>query len=145
MSNTPIAISQLGTPVFSNLILNDELSINEVLITVERQKKVVITPIVGREGTVKEFINNGDYHITVNGQIVADFENYFPTNKLKAFNEIVNLESEINVSSAFLNHFNITTVVILNATVSENRAVKNAVPFSMVMVSDIPITLRVNA
>lgn len=145
MSNIPIGVSPLGNVIFSNLILEGTLKINDCLLSVTQIKNVVTTPISGRNGTIKEYINKGDYEIRATGQIVADFGNFFPTAKIREFRRICELEREVVVSSAFLNHFNITTVVIMDFTLNEQAATRNAVPFDLVMVSDEPIEIKVNA
>jgi hypothetical protein len=145
MSNLPVGVSPLGSIVYSNLILEGELKINDCLISVSNVKNVVLTPISGRNGTIKEYINRGDYEVRVYGNIVADFGNFFPTAKMREFRRIMELETEIIVSSAFLNHFNITTCVVLDYNVNEKAATRNSVPFNILMVSDEPIEIKVNA
>lgn len=145
MSNIPIDVSPLGNLVYSNLILEGTLKINDCLLTVAQMKNVVVTPISGRNGTIKEYINKGDYEIRAQGQIVADFGNFFPTAKIREFRRICELEREVVVSSAFLNHFNITNVVIMDFVINERFATRNSVPFDLVMLSDEPIEIKVNA
>lgn len=145
MSNLPVGVSPLGSVVFSNLILEGTLTINNCLLSVSNRKNVVLTPISGRNGTIKEYINRGDYEIRVNGNIVTNFGNLFPTQEVRELRRIMELEREIEVSSAFLNHFNITTCVVLDYNVNEREAIRNAVPFNIMMISDEPIEIRVNA
>lgn len=144
MSNFPVGITALGTIVWSNIIL-EGLVINDAKITLSQRKNVVITDIAGRNGSVKEYINTGDYNIRVQGMLVAEVLNVFPNVKVKEFRRICELEREIIVSSSFLNHFNITKVVILDYQVAEQEAIRNAVPFTLEMVSDTPIEIKVNA
>jgi hypothetical protein len=144
MSNIPISASQFGTPVFSNMIL-DSLVVNEVILNISNRKNLVMTDIAGRNGTVKEYINRGDYQISARGLLVADFGNFYPERQVKNFRRICELESEVIIASAFLNHFNITTVVITHSWIGENEGIRNAVPFSLEMVSETPIQIKLNA
>lgn len=144
MSIVPVGVSNLGNIILSNLII-EGLIINEVLISVSNDKNIVTTDISGRNGTIKEYINRGDYQINVNGFLVADFGNFFPISRVRRLREICELEREVVVSSAFLNHFNITTVVIDDWSISEEGGTHNSVPFSLSLLSDTPIEIKVNA
>ena len=83
-SNGQSFTSYLGTPVFSNLdfiggsyknlqgeqIEYEDLRIDTVLFDVSQQKNVVTTEIQGRNGTIKEYISDGDFAINISGLIV---------------------------------------------------------------------------
>ena len=144
MSNIPVIVSNLGTIVYSNMIL-ETLIVNEVNFNVTNRKNVVMTEIAGRSGTVKEYINRGDYQISVRGSLVADFGNFYPISKVKDFRRICELERDVIIASAFLNHFNITTVVITDYSIGESEGIRNSVPFSIDMVSETPIQIKLNA
>jgi len=144
MSRIPVGVSNLGTIVLSNLII-EGLTINEVLISVSNDKNIVTTDIAGRNGTIKEYINRGDYEININGFLVANFGNFFPVSKVRELRRICELEREITVSSAFLNHFNITTVVVDDWSIAEEGGTHNSIPFSLSLLSETPIEIRVNA
>ena len=47
------------------------LVINDAVVSLSREKRIVRTPLTGLDGTVKEYICNGDYDITVAVGIVA--------------------------------------------------------------------------
>jgi hypothetical protein len=170
MSNIPIGFGRLGGLIYSNVILDGSgsslgalgafvtgtigtvaeeltrgLTINDCLVGVTNTKNIVTTPISGRNGTVKEYINRGDYQISIYGMIMANTDNVFPTARVRKFYEICEKEEAISISSAFLNHANITTVVITDYKISEKMGVRNGVPFSLTLLSDDPIEIKVNA
>lgn len=145
MSNLPVGITPYGRFIFSNIIFEGTLTINDCLLSVSQIKNVVLTPISGRNGTIKEYINRGDYEIRVTGSLVEPYVNRYPSTLVREFRRIMDLEREISVSSAFLNHFKITNAVVLNYNVGERLGVRNNVPFEAVMVSDEPIEIKVNA
>src|SRR5688572_7578109 len=78
--------SKLGTPIFSNIEFQElkyqplnvnkilrvpNISFDTVLFTVSQTKNIVKTAIQGRNGTVKQYISDGDYEITIRGIIDA--------------------------------------------------------------------------
>src|SRR3990167_7460356 len=85
--DTPVAQSILGTPVYDNIVFQggkyktlegDEITyaggpnsenfrIDNVLMTLSQSKNIVTTALQGRDGTIKEFMSNGDYVINIAG------------------------------------------------------------------------------
>lgn len=152
-SDEVIATSYLGTPVYSNLIFeanantpeNTDIRIDTVVMTVTQLRNIVKTPIQGRDGTVKEYINNGDYQIECNGLIVSPQANVFPRNDIEALNNLMTLNSSIVVSSSFLNLFNISDVVVEEFSFAEQEGYRNQCAFTFRLISDDPIEIKVNA
>ncbi len=81
----PVAISLLGTNVYSNLIFDagsyekdgkttnfNSIQLDTVLINISQSKNIVTTALQGRNGTVKEYISDGDYVIQVSGMITSN-------------------------------------------------------------------------
>jgi len=86
-SDSPIGTSYLGTPVYARLEFSKDgienqvgspstldgregarnLILETVLITVVQSKNIIKTPIQGRNGTIKEYIGEGDYMLRING------------------------------------------------------------------------------
>lgn len=149
----PIGKTYLGTPVYSNLIFNADpdtpenrdLILNDIIMEVSQFRNIVTTPIAGRNGTVKEYISDGDYLISIKGAIVSPQSNVYPKSKIVALKNICRLEKEVAVSSNFLDVFDITYVVINDYTFSEKVGSRNEQPFTINMISDEPIEIKVNA
>lgn len=149
-SDDPIGTSYLGTPVYSNLIFeadadtpeNRAMVIDTVLMEVDIIKNVVMTPIAGRDGTVKEYINRGDYEITIQGVISSPMANVFPKDDVTALRNLLDLPKSLAVSSSFLQIFSIHSIVVLHAKIAEQMGTRNEVAFFINAVSDEPIELR---
>ena len=158
-SDEYIAISALGTPVYSNLEFrkvsgtsldnslnvgaqqnnNSEvmLRIDTVLITVTGQRNITKTDIQGRDGSLKEYISNGDYIVNVKGSIVSEFPNVYPEQDVKLLIELLRLNKSLPVASKFLDMFGISYLVIdPEFTVSEQIGSRNEVPFEFNALSD---------
>lgn len=149
-SDAPISTTYLGTPVYSNLIFeadpdtpeNASLTIDTVLMEVDIIKNVVMTPISGRKGTVKEYISLGDYEILIQGAIVSPYPNVFPKDDVTALRNLLELPKALAIASGFLQIFSVHNIVVLHAKISEKMGSRNEVPFFINAVSDEPIELR---
>lgn len=160
-------VSYLGTPVFTYLEFLAEgieeegatgnntnsvnpdtalsnLRIDTVLITVEQSRNIVTTPIQGRNGTVKEFISDGDYVINAKGFLVYE-DLYNPQNSpkelVKLFHRYMKVQQSIKVTSDFLSMFDITDVVVQRYMVEELMGYRNQVAFEVTMLSDVILDL----
>lgn len=173
----PDMTSYLGTPIFDPLIINggnffelpdidqenaipypDEdgpdgfgLAIPTMLIEVSQTKNIITTALQGRNGTVKEFISDGDFVITLTGIIigknvdgeVTDIGNVYPEDDVKKLVTICKVPESITLTSAFLNNvFGINDVVVTNYNVPQKEATRDMQPFQISLLSDTPIQLN---
>jgi len=149
-SDDPIATSYLGTPIYSNIIFeadpdtpeNADLRLDTVLFEVNMPRIVVMTPISGRNGTVKEYISNGDYQILISGMIVSQYPNVFPKEEITALRNLVELPKSLAVASSFLQIFSVHNIVVLESRFSEVMGSRNQIAFTLNCVSDQPIEVR---
>lgn len=84
----PVGVSQLGTVVFDNIVFPagtyfdldgneqfyNEVVLDAVTVTVNRNKEIVRSKVSGRDGEIKEYVTNNDYRVSVNAVIAP--ENY---------------------------------------------------------------------
>jgi hypothetical protein len=153
----PDYLSMLGTPVYANLQFlktsgtsadnslgvgeqngNSEvlLTIDTVMMNVNQSKNIVRTPIAGRDGTVKEYISDGDFDISISGRLVTPYANVYPREEVNILFELLSLKKQIPVASDFLLLFNIDSIVVLNYTITEVEGSRNQVEFSINALSD---------
>lgn len=148
-----ISTSYLGTPIYSNLIFeanpdtpeNEPFVMNSVVMAISKTKSIVQTAIQGRPGTVKEYINEGDFSIGVRGKIVSENQLVAPEAEVIALKNLLNLPSTLEVSSFFLQYFDIVTVVVQDYQIAEVPGSRNEFDFFLNMISDTPIELQLNA
>lgn len=93
------------------------LLINDATVSVSLQKEVVKTALVGRAGTIKEYITDGDYQLSISVGIVAvDNEgricDQYPERAVAQLREILERPEALEVSSAFLDLFGITHLAV---------------------------------
>lgn len=169
-SDTPIAQSMLGTPVYSTLEFmkvsgtskvnpNDVMiRIDTALITVSQTKNIIITAIQGQQtseqtdtskkrifSTVKEYISGGDYMITIRGAIMSEYPNVYPREDVELLVELLSLPKQLPIASGFLDLFSISNIVVENFSVSEKVGSRNEVPFEINCLSDEDIEFKLNA
>nr|DAT95362.1 MAG TPA: hypothetical protein [Caudoviricetes sp.] len=115
------------------------LVINDAVCAVSRTKNIVTTQMVGMDGTVKEYINEGDYQINIvvgvaavrNGVIVDEY----PEEGLRELSAFLDEKAAIKVHSAFLEIFDIGSIVIKSFSVTQDTA-SNYQSVSISAVSD---------
>ena len=150
-----IGVSQLGTLLFDDITFPagsyktpegivvdyDEFKIQSVRFILSQEKNIVETPISGRNGTVKEYNNDGDYQIALNADI-NERENIFPAEQLQQFQEIKKVPQSIPIVSKILNGiFDIDDVVITEFALNPNTG-KGNVQLSINMKSDLPFDIK---
>lgn len=142
--------AQLNIPAGSYLVIDqngvqstisyDGLNFIACLITVQMSKTIIKTPIQGRDGTVKEYISDGDYHINIKG-VFTESNGVYPEEEVKTLKEICQAKSSIAVVSAWLQQFDITDIVIDNYSFPQKEGFYNTQIFEINAISDAPIEL----
>ena len=99
-----------------------EVIIKECLVTINQEKNIVATPIDGRKGTIKEYISDGDYQITLDVGISNDIDFYdvdnntkhqeYPSDKIRAFIELLEVGESLIVDSWLLKKFGVYNITI---------------------------------
>lgn len=150
-----IGVSQLGTLLYDDITFPkgsykslegivvdyDEVKFQSVRFVVAQEKNIVKTAISGRNGTVKEYNNDGDYQITLQANI-NELENIFPATQLQAFKELKDVPESVPVVSKILNGiFDIDNVVINDFTLDPGTGKGNVV-LNFKMESDLPFDIK---
>lgn len=154
----PVGTSYLGTPVFSNLDVEpgsyknlegeqidfEGIRVDTVLFDVSQQKNIIKTDIQGRNGSVKEYISDGDFAVTIRGAIVNPEGAVYPEEDVLKLVEICKVQKSIQVNSRFLNDvFDIFDLVIESYSFPQSEGIENVQFFELSCVSDDPIELTI--
>ena len=99
----------------------ETLIMNDAVVAVSRRAIIVSTSMVGMDGTVKEYISDGDYQLNImvgvqalkDGVIVDEYPSEGITQLRKFFDE----KKAITVQSKFLELFDIDSIVITDFSV----------------------------
>lgn len=123
------------------------LVLADAVASVRRERRIVSTALTGRDGTVKEYINEGDWSVnlvvgiqsTSGGRIVDDY----PSRELMELKKYLDEKSSLRVHSSFLEVFDISRIVVkcysLVQTTEQNY---QAVSISAVSDDDVDIYSR---
>jgi len=151
-----IAISKLGTPIYTNLEIQagsytqngvtyeyPSLTIDTVIMTVNDSKNIVKTQISGRKGTVKEYISDGDSMINIKAAFMGD-NGVFPVDDVIAMQKICKAPVPIKVTSWWLQLFDIDTIVIENVSHPQREGFYSSQLFDINALSDLPVELKIS-
>lgn len=141
-------LSMLGTPVFADLILQNDkkgslkLQMLWALVEVNMQKNIVKTAVQGRDGTVKEYVSDGDYQVTIRGGLFSPFSYAYPKDDMQTLMSLLKLNTPLTVISEYLLQFNIYELVVEDYSFAQKEGVQNVQLFEIKTVSDFPIELK---
>lgn len=111
----------LGRPTLTDIAINipgeGVLLLNDAIVNVSMQKEIVRTALVGRSGTIKEYISDGDYQLNISVGVVAtdsvgNIIDQYPERAVEQLREILERPESLEVSSLFLELFGIDHIVI---------------------------------
>jgi hypothetical protein len=119
----------------------DGVKLTNVLVTITQTKNIVTTAINGRNGTVKEYVSDGDYVISLTGSVVSP-DNIYPTAAVRALRELMSVPASLEFSCPFLEQFDITNVVVTDFDFSETAGTRNMQAFTISLLSDEIIELE---
>ena len=155
MYDTPITQSELiieGNFGTFEKPLNKAVYIKECLITIFQEKNIICTPINGREGTIKEYISDGDFDITLDvGLSNVDFYNLenntkhqeYPLEKVDELIKFLKLDDSLKVHNDILKMFGVYDIVVKSYTVPQETH-SNRQTLSIKCLSEAPYEIKQN-
>lgn len=126
-------------------ITSEDLVLPIALITITQEKNIVKTAIQGRNGTIKEYVSDGDFNVNIKGVIVGMDSNKPPVAELKKLDTFCTSPLTLDVVSNVLDYFKIYTVVITGYTYEQREGMRNVYDFDLNCLSDIPFEIKSNA
>lgn len=148
--------SSLGTPVLTNLQFTGQTWVDQygktqtfktllfdaVLLTVNQSKNIITTDIQGRNGTVKEYIGDGDYTITING-IITGPNGHYPKDEVKDLKRMLNANIAISVVSWYLQNLDVSSIVVKDYEIAQEAGGYSFQNFSINALSDTPTEIQI--
>lgn len=104
----------------------ERLVMNDAIVAISRSKNIVSTQMVGMNGTVKEYINDGDYNLNIEVGVAAVRDGVivdeYPTEGLRELRKFLDASEALEVYSTFLDVFGISRIVIKSFSVTQDTA-----------------------
>lgn len=144
VSRQTYAGGTFGLPIWMTLELKHKnlgsLLLENAIVEISQARNIVTTSIQGRDGTVKEFISNGDYSLNIKGIL---FENNWdmPKAKTQKLNRFCQVKDTVKIVHEFCNMIGIYDIVIQDFKFPYNPQI-NCVLFELNCMSDTPIELK---
>lgn len=116
-----------GMPLFQPLTFVgqgdlESLLLESAVLELSRTKNIISTVIQGRDTTVDEWINNGDWQMSVSGIICAN-EARYPLESVLEFEKFMDLNKSIKVEHEIMNALGIYEIVILSEKLSRTPSI----------------------
>ena len=161
----PDGYSKLGTPIFDTVTLYGngnngdityydltlqkevtvaKMTIDIALVTCTKVVNIVKTNVVGANGTVKQYINLGDYGIEIKGIFTSEIANTRPDDLIRQLHKITSSTSEVNIASSLLTLFGVTCIVFEGEqTFAQDESQRDVQKFTINAISEQPFTIKV--
>jgi Domain of unknown function (DUF6046) len=137
----------LGTVARDNIIFGEiqtgqnrltEYVFKAAIMTVSQKKHIVSTPIVGRNGSVHQYVSDGDYEIDIRGAIIEDTDGLL---RLAELAEICQQNISLKIYSDFLSIFGISNIIINSFKFNQKEGYEKLFLCELHALSDNPINL----
>lgn len=131
------------------------LLFQEVVISVTQERNIVTTSLQGRDGTIKEYISNGDYGITLDIAL-TDYEGEpdeqtdeqfllpkqdYPISHVETLRKLLTTPQTVEVESDFLYAFGIRSAVVTSFSLQQETH-SNRQSVQIQMLSDEPYEIK---
>lgn len=119
-----------------------KLLLQNTIISMKTKKTIVETPLINRQGSVKEQISIDDWDISIKGMIVSA-DNDYPDDAVRELKDFVDINEALDIASVLTSIFldKDEKVVIRDFELSEMRGIQHAQGFTMSLISDIDFKL----
>lgn len=110
-------------PLRLELETGEGLTFADAVASASRERRIVSTALVGRDGTVKEYINEGDWSVSLvlglQGESGGMITDEWPGDELRALRKLLEAKEALRVHSEFLDALNIGRLVIKSSAVRQ--------------------------
>lgn len=133
----------LAVPTLTELSLccnGRSMVLKECICMVTLEKNIVQTALQGRNGTIKEYISDGDYQVEIAAALTSEQDEY-PKEVLKKLMDIIQMNEMIEVASDFLDLFNIRNLVVKSYGFNQETH-SNRQTFTICCLSDTPYEIK---
>lgn len=140
---SPFKTGHSSSAVRNNLVISTKdgaltLEIFDARINESQENVIVKTPLTGRRGTVKEYIQASDYRFDITGSLITDVRNAFPLAEMRQFLDIMKSADVLKVQNIFMDAFLQGDNVVMESYSLDQQSQKyvNIINFKISLVSD---------
>ena len=108
------------------------------LITVSMKKNIIKTPVVGHDGTRKEYISQGDYDIDITGEFTSGESDIFPEADVEALIKALSAPIALEIACPQLYRFGITRMVVDSFKLPQEEGIYSKQKITIKAVSHAP-------
>ena len=157
LADSELYKSEIGTPVYADVTFDTvtyidannkkqttpKITFQAILISLSFPRVIIKTEIQGRNGTVKEYIGEGDAQISFSGVIVG-LNGQYPTDAVNQLLQVIQAPIEIPVICKYLNDKGVQTIVFEDRTFNQEEGGYSYQQFSLSAISDTPQELKMS-
>ncbi len=103
-------------------------------VQIQSSNNVVLTKVVGRDWSRKEFVSGGDANFTVTGKIVSNYPDVYPYAEVSKFVTLMQHKGILQVYNLLFQQLNVTQILIKDFQMGQNEGFKNVQPYSFTCV-----------
>jgi len=118
------------------------ITFQAILVSVSFPRNIVKTEIQGRNGTVKEYIGEGDAMISFRG-VITGKNGHYPKDEVNALKMLIKAPVSIPVVSDYLNNLDIYNIVFDDRSLEQEEGGYSYQTFSLNAMSDYPVELHI--
>lgn len=109
------------------------------LVNVTRKKTIILTNIEGRDRSRKEYVNAGDFMVTVNGLVSSGIPGIYPEDRVKLLIDMLNHKGVLSVDCPHLNRLGINGLVVLDYKLPQETGQSNTQKYTINCVFEKPV------
>jgi hypothetical protein len=137
----------LGLPVFCSCRFTDpdnadnKLELLTVIIEVSMTKNIDTVAVNGVDGTIKTYINDGDFDVRLRGMITSSNQDDYPLDDVRKLIELLKIRKSLKVTCEYLMLFGIYELAVMDYGFPQLEGTQNTQLFDISALSDKPIEL----
>jgi hypothetical protein len=113
------------------------LQLDNCIIDVAQAKNIIKTDVVDYKGSVKEYISESDFQITIRGFVATKHPDLYPIDSTKLLEDYLKAPIALSIANAFLNDvFGINNIVVESYSLSQQQGLRNVQYFQINCLSD---------
>lgn len=113
------------------------LQLDNCIIDVSQAKNIIKTDVVDFTGSIKEYISESDYAITIRGFVATKHPDLYPIDSVSLLETYLKAPIALSIANAFLNDiFKVNNIVVETYALSQQQGLRNVQYFQINCVSD---------